>query len=116
MMNISKRMLNNTATYYKFTGIDLDRQKTYGDAITLRHVWITASLVQAEDGNGKTPRDKMTMYYDVINSTANNGTNYVNVTFSKGDKITYAGEDYEINTINSCHGLKGLEHFELGLN
>lgn len=106
---ISKRMLVSSATLYTSQTMDEDRNITWGEPVSLSNIWITSTKGQTQGAQGEQTADTMTLYYDCINSIPTAQA------FELGQKVTYNGRDYYINSITPCEAFGGLHHYEIGL-
>lgn len=108
-MNISKFMLIHSVECLKVMGRNADRKPVYGESVVLSRVWIDETIGQNEGSNGKTPSDNAMLYYDLENSEPKD------FVFEKDMKVLFDGKEFTVRTIHPSHGLKGLEHYEVGL-
>jgi hypothetical protein len=109
MANISKNMLCTTATAYKITSTDEDRNPVYSDGVTLTNIYTVFYTADSNGSNGKTPASAATLYYDVENSSP------LGYEFEKGQRVTINGENYTVNKIAPYYNVDGLQHVEVEL-
>lgn len=108
-MRISKKMLCCTATAYKVTGKDEDRNDVYLEGVELTKIYIVSNRGESKGAQGFEASDSMTLYYDCLNSEP---TGYE---FGLGDKIEFNNQEFFISSIAPFYTSNGLEHLEIGL-
>lgn len=93
MKPIPRKYLEHSISHEVRTGIDADGNGTYATAVDVFFVrcdpvksWVNAS-------NGEMKDDKLTLYYDCVNSDP------PGLTFTKGDRETYNGAAYVVREV-----------------
>lgn len=108
-MNISKGFLIHSAEIFEIEKLDSDRKPIYKDSVLLSNIWIDSTDSQSEGSNGKQPSGNATLFFDCLNSEPKD------FLFKKNMKVIFEEKEYFVQSIKSCYGLNGLEHYEVGL-
>ncbi len=109
MAIISKNMLCTSATAYKITETDEDRNPVYSEGVELTQIYTVFNTAESNGTNGKTPASAATLYYDVMNSRP------LGYSFEKGQKVVIDGENYTVLKIAPYYNANGLQHYEVEL-
>lgn len=102
---ISKNMLCSSATAYKVTEYDEDRNPVYSEGQELSAVYINYYTAQNNGSNGQTPASGGALYYDPKHSQPSN------YKFEKGQRLDVDGEKYYVTKIAPYYNADGLHHY-----
>lgn len=108
-MNISKELLIHSATAKTVTGMNADRQPTYGTPIELSGIWIDLENGSNNGSYGKTETDSGTFYFDCVNSSPSGFVPSV------GMVLVFNEHNYSIKSVKACYGFNGVEHYQCGV-
>ena len=103
---ISAGLLCSTATAYRVTGTDADRNPVYSGGTELSGVWVMRTIAQAKGAYGAEGAGTMTLYFDCVRSSPEGWVPEKNM------RIDYAGESYTVQQVTPCMTPGGLHHYE----
>lgn len=109
MKPIPRKLLVDTVVYTPVSSSDSWGKTTEGTSVSVEFVKVelVKQNIFADLGEGQ--GDKAVLFYDMTNSTPD-------IEFSKGDKITYNDEDFEIRIIEVLKATKTrVHHLEIML-
>ena len=104
---IPRRLLPDTGTYTPYAGT-VNSKKTYGTALPMTYIRAEVVKQNAMTSLGDMKNDKITVFYDCVNSTPSG------ITFKADDKITVGGVDYTVRRAVTFKGLgAAIHHWEV---
>ena len=115
-MPISKHLLIHTAKAWTVT-LDEDRNETKGDEIILKNVRCVPVKQNTLTANGLQNDDKLTLFYDSVNSSAWNGTSQVKDWIPvNGMKVLFDGTEYTMRIEQPVYArTAAVHHYEVQL-
>ena len=115
-MPISKHLLIHSAKAWTVT-LDEDRNETKGDEITLKNVRCVPVKQNTLTANGLQKDDKLTMFYDSVNSSAYNGTAKVaDWKPENGMRVLFNGTEYTARVVQPMYARTDeVHHYEVQL-
>jgi hypothetical protein len=115
-MQIPRAALIHSAVAWTVT-LDEDRNETKGDEITLKYVRCVPVKQNILTANGLQKDDKLTMFYDAVNSSAWNGTSQVkDWKPENGMKVLFDGTEYTMRVVQPMYACTAaVHHYEVQL-
>ena len=90
MQPIPRKFLEHTVAHEARTATDRNGAGTYAAAVTVAFVRCEPVSAWKAAQNGEMKDDKLTLFYDCVNSDP------AGRTFKKGDRVTYGGAAYTV--------------------
>ena len=115
-MQIPRAVLIHSAKAWTVT-LDEDRNETKGDEITLKNVRCVPVKQNTLTANGLQKDDKLTLFYDVVNSSAWNGTaKAADWKPENGMKLLFNGTEYTMRVVQQMYArTSAVHHYEVQL-
>ncbi len=107
MTPINSKFLKSTCTYSAVSGVDTYGKPTYLESVSISRVYIEEKRERSNADLGPESKDIIKLWHDVRRSAPKDQV------YSKGDKITYSGRDYEIVSALLLPNSSKAHHWEI---